>query len=142
MATRLEELEPAELRYHVAFKTTEERDRLLDAVKNLSDAIELSYPEDFVLQEDFQPQKKRRKEPPYDIGPVASSLYQALSSRTTCSCVDLHDYAARIGVATYRGCADNRQKFDFDLIFCLNQPQICWQETHVRANLAQWVLIS
>lgn len=136
-STKLDELGFAEIRQHVAFGTPQQRNTLVDAIKAYSDDLNLNYPEDFILQEDFQPQKRRRKDPSYEIGAVASSLYQALSSRMTCSCTGLHDYAARIALATYRGRKDELQKFDFDLVCCLDLPQSSWKETHIRASLFQ-----
>lgn len=137
LSTKLEEPKLAEIRQHIAFGTAEQRNTLVNAIMTYSDELNLKYPEDFILKEDFQPQKGWRKDPSYEIGVVASSLYQALSNRMTCTCTELHDYAARIALATYRGRKDEGQKFDFDLIFCLDLPRSSWKETHVKASLAQ-----
>ena len=137
LSTKSEELRLAEISQHIAFGVAEQRNTLVDAIKNYSDELNLKYPEDFILKEDFQPQKQRRKDPSYEIGVVANSLYQVLSNRMTCTCTELHDYAARIALATYRGRKDEGQKFDFDLIFCLEHSRSSWKETHVSASLAQ-----
>ena len=137
LSTKLEDLRLPEIRQHVAFETAKQRNTLIDAIRTYSDELNLKYPEDFISKEHFQPQKRRRKDPSYEIGVVASSLYQAFSNRMTCTCPELHDYAAMIALGTYQGHKNEVQKFDFDLIVCLDFPRNSWKETHVRASLTQ-----
>ncbi|KAF1985820.1 subtilisin-like protein [Aulographum hederae CBS 113979] len=114
----------------------EQRIALNDTIKSYSDELNLRYPEDSFSHEDFQPPKKRRKEPSYAVGYVASSLYEAFSSRTVCTCHDSHDYAARIALATYRSYneSDDAQKLTFDAMICLDQESNDWRETHVQVS--------
>ena len=125
-------------RRHNAFGTPEKRDRLIQTLKAYSDRLNSKYPEEeCIIQEDFRPPRRLWTESPYFICEIASSLYQAFSKRMACTCTEIHEYAARIAVATYRGRKDKGQKFDFDLNLCLDFPRGCWQETHVSASLAQ-----
>ena len=137
LSIKSEELGLAKFREHVNFGTAEQRHTLIDAIKTYSDELNFRYPQDFILQKDSQPLQRRRKDPSYEIGVIASSLYQALNNRRTCTCKEIHDYAASIALATYWGCKDEQQKFDFDLILCLDLPQSNWKETHVTTSLAQ-----
>lgn len=51
----------------------------------------------------------------------------------------MHEYAARLALATYRSSASVQGELELDMLLCLDQLQPRWQEMEVRARFPVYV---
>ncbi|KAK1975649.1 pfs domain-containing protein [Colletotrichum cereale] len=89
-------------------KTAEECNNFLQSLATCEEELGAQYPESSSwTAEDLQlaPQKKI-SEPPYGVWQAAQSMFNALVSCNDCACEPAHDYAARLGLETYRQPSD------------------------------------
>jgi hypothetical protein len=122
-----------DVRLFIQFGTLEQRDELIEFVRGCDFELTARFPDDYTSRKDFQPAKRHRKEPSYEVWGLAHSVFNALSGCRLCDCSNPHDYEARLALATYRSCKDLEERLGFDLHFCMDPPPYKWQEAQVQA---------
>jgi len=105
------------------------RDELLSFLKGFEDQVTARFPENSPEPTgDYQPPRSKRQEPSEAIWAAAQSLFDAIHA-TKCPDHHDHEFGARLGLGTYRGCQVGECS-TFDMFLALEQV---WQEVHVKA---------